>query len=56
MGGSQVKLNTVDALTEHIVPAVALHTSGGAAYHAPREGPAKWGYAMVGRRLEHQGR
>ena len=52
----QAGLDTIDALTEHIVRTVAVHTSGGRAYDAPRDGPVKWGYPMVGRHFEHSRR
>jgi hypothetical protein len=52
----QAGLDTIDGLTEHSVHEVALRTSGGPAYDAPRDGPVKWGYPMVGPRFEQSRR
>ena len=49
----QAALDTIDALTEHIV---RVHTAERRTYDAHRDGPVQWGYPMIGRPFERSRR
>jgi hypothetical protein len=52
----QARLDTTDAVTEHIIRKGAVHASGRRSYDASPDGPVKWGYPMAGPRFEHSRR